>query len=162
MKNLVNYAKSKKVEIIPEIDIPGHMTAILTAYPESAAENFPEKVATYSGIFPYVISDSIESLEFLKNIKDELKINQSFDDFKDDFESGMYADELISYFEETSKDFKTFYDDINDAIIFCIDLNDESIETKSIYELKDELRLNLESINVNVSYTDIDIFAIED
>jgi hexosaminidase len=34
IKELVAYAKSKFVEILPEIDVPGHSTAILAAYPE--------------------------------------------------------------------------------------------------------------------------------
>ena len=34
IKELVAYAKSKFVDIVPEIDIPGHSMAILAAYPE--------------------------------------------------------------------------------------------------------------------------------
>lgn len=34
IKDLVEYAANLNVEIIPEIDIPGHTAAILTAYPE--------------------------------------------------------------------------------------------------------------------------------
>ncbi len=34
IKELVTYAKSKYVEIVPEIDIPGHSMAMLAAYPE--------------------------------------------------------------------------------------------------------------------------------
>jgi len=34
IRELVSYAKSKYVEIVPEIDIPGHSMAILAAYPE--------------------------------------------------------------------------------------------------------------------------------
>lgn len=68
LKKLVNYGKNKGVEIVPEIDIPGHMTAILAAYPEYAAGPAPTAPATYWGIFPHVISDSEKSLNFLKNI----------------------------------------------------------------------------------------------
>jgi hexosaminidase len=72
LKKLVKYAKNKGIEIVPEIDIPGHMTAILAAYPEYAAKVSPEKVATYWGIFPFVLSDKNESLDFIKNIFDEV------------------------------------------------------------------------------------------
>lgn len=34
IKELVRYAAERHIEIIPEIDIPGHSVAILTAYPE--------------------------------------------------------------------------------------------------------------------------------
>ena len=72
LKKLVVYAKIKGVEIIPEIDIPGHATAILTAYPEFSAGKAPEKVSTHWGIFDNVISDSNESLLFLKELFDEV------------------------------------------------------------------------------------------
>jgi hexosaminidase len=34
MKDLIAYAESKHIEIIPEIDMPGHMMAAISAYPE--------------------------------------------------------------------------------------------------------------------------------
>lgn len=72
LKDLVSYAKSKGVEIIPEIDIPGHVTAILTAYPEFSAGTPPVAVATYWGIFENVLSDSAQTIVFLKNMFDEI------------------------------------------------------------------------------------------
>ena len=72
LKSLVLYAKNKGVEIIPEIDIPGHMTAILAAYPEFASRAAPSAVATYWGVFNNVISNSEESKKFLENIFDEI------------------------------------------------------------------------------------------
>lgn len=33
MKDLIEYAQSKHIEIIPEIDVPGHMMAAINAYP---------------------------------------------------------------------------------------------------------------------------------
>ena len=43
MKELVRYAEARGIEVIPEIDIPGHATAILTAMP-----NLASKRAEYS------------------------------------------------------------------------------------------------------------------
>jgi hexosaminidase len=40
LRDLVRYAADRGVRIIPEIDLPGHTLAILTAYPELAARNF--------------------------------------------------------------------------------------------------------------------------
>ncbi len=34
LKDLINYATSRHIEIIPELDIPGHTAALLYAYPE--------------------------------------------------------------------------------------------------------------------------------
>ena len=38
LKDIIEYAALRNVEIIPEIDIPGHSVAILTAYPELGCE----------------------------------------------------------------------------------------------------------------------------
>lgn len=36
IKDVINYAKERNVQIMPEIDVPGHSSAILAAYPELA------------------------------------------------------------------------------------------------------------------------------
>lgn len=38
LKELVRYAKDRNVEIVPEIDLPGHTVALLAAYPQLACE----------------------------------------------------------------------------------------------------------------------------
>ncbi len=40
IKDIVQYAKERNIQIMPEIDVPGHSSAILAAYPELAC--FPE------------------------------------------------------------------------------------------------------------------------
>ena len=44
---LVNYATSKNIEIIPEIEMPGHVSSALAAYPELSCSG--EKIAVPSG-----------------------------------------------------------------------------------------------------------------
>ena len=45
IKEVVAYAKSKYIEVIPEIDVPSHSMAINTAYPElSTTPNYPYQV----------------------------------------------------------------------------------------------------------------------
>jgi len=45
IKEIVAYAKSKYIEVIPEVDIPGHSMAINTAYPQlSTTPNYPYQV----------------------------------------------------------------------------------------------------------------------
>ena len=45
IKEVVAYAKSKFIEVIPEIDVPGHSMAMNTAYPElSTTPNYPYQV----------------------------------------------------------------------------------------------------------------------
>ena len=50
LKELVGYAKSKYIEIVPEIDMPGHGMSILVAYPNLAC--FPRKfeLSTVPGV----------------------------------------------------------------------------------------------------------------
>ncbi|HHV85385.1 MAG TPA: family 20 glycosylhydrolase [Petrimonas sp.] len=40
VKEIVQYAKERNIQVMPEIDVPGHSSAILAAYPELAC--FPE------------------------------------------------------------------------------------------------------------------------
>ena len=45
IKDLVAYAKTKNIEIMPEIDVPGHSMAFLAAYPHlSTTPNYPYQV----------------------------------------------------------------------------------------------------------------------
>lgn len=45
IKELVAYAKTKNIEIMPEIDVPGHSMAFLAAYPQlSTTPNYPYQV----------------------------------------------------------------------------------------------------------------------
>jgi len=45
IKEIVAYAKSKYIEVIPEVDIPGHSMAMNTAYPQlSTTPNYPYQV----------------------------------------------------------------------------------------------------------------------
>lgn len=46
MRDLVAYAKLRNIEIIPEIDIPGHTTAILVAYPELRCDFLKDSIFT--------------------------------------------------------------------------------------------------------------------
>lgn len=45
LKELVAYAKQRHIEIMPEVDLPGHALAIATAYPETLPEKLSEAVS---------------------------------------------------------------------------------------------------------------------
>ncbi len=47
---IVNYAKQKCIEVIPEIDLPGHFTAAIASYPELSCTAQKIEVATSFGI----------------------------------------------------------------------------------------------------------------
>lgn len=68
LREVVAYAKSLNIEILPEIDLPGHMVAAITAYPELSCD--PAKtyeVRQDSGISSDVLNvGSDEVIDFLK------------------------------------------------------------------------------------------------
>ena len=75
IKEIVAYAKKKFIEIIPEIDIPGHSQAAVAAYPEFLAcdpENKHE-VWLHQGISTDVINvANPKAMQFAKEVIDEL------------------------------------------------------------------------------------------
>lgn len=75
IKEIVAYAKKKFIEIIPEIDIPGHSQAAVAAYPEFLAcdpENKHE-VWLQQGISTDVINvANPKAIQFAKEVIDEL------------------------------------------------------------------------------------------
>jgi hexosaminidase len=44
LREIVAYAAAHQIEVIPEIDMPGHMQALLAAYPELLCEGFPDTI----------------------------------------------------------------------------------------------------------------------
>lgn len=45
IKEVIEYAAARHIDIIPEIEIPGHCSAILYAYPQYACDDYPYTVA---------------------------------------------------------------------------------------------------------------------
>ena len=78
IRDLIRYAGSLGVEIVPEIEIPGHAAAMLAAYPrfgcrKSETERWRDRVEISGGIFPSLIcAGSDGAVSFLKDILDEV------------------------------------------------------------------------------------------
>ena len=72
LKQLVEYAATRGVEIIPEIELPGHSRALLAAYPELSCSGKRLPVATRWGVFDQVLCPTPKTLEFLKGVLDEV------------------------------------------------------------------------------------------
>ncbi|HYK76633.1 MAG TPA: family 20 glycosylhydrolase [Daejeonella sp.] len=75
VKEVVAYATSKYVTVIPEIEMPGHSVAALAAYPELACGDKPGpfKVAEKWGIFPDIYCAGKEqTFNFLQDVLDEV------------------------------------------------------------------------------------------
>lgn len=71
-KSLVEYAKVRGIEIIPEIEMPGHARAALAAYPELGCTGIQQDVAGTWGVFDDVFCSKEETLRFLENVLDEV------------------------------------------------------------------------------------------
>ena len=73
IQDVVQYAKERFIEVIPEIEIPGHCTAALASYPELSCTGEQIDVKMKSGIFSDIYCAGKEStFEFLENVLDEV------------------------------------------------------------------------------------------
>jgi hexosaminidase len=72
IKEIVRYATARHIEIIPEIEMPGHATAALAAYPEYSCTGGPFETARSWGVFNDVFCPREETFNFLQDILDEV------------------------------------------------------------------------------------------
>jgi hexosaminidase len=74
IKDVVTYADKLGIRVIPEIDVPGHASAILTAYPElGSKKEFTYAIERNSGIFnPTLDPTNKKTYEFLENLFTEI------------------------------------------------------------------------------------------
>ena len=74
IKDVVKFAEEHYVNIIPEIEMPGHATAAVTAYPNLSC--FPDrkyKVVEYWGVFEYIFcAGKEETFTFLEDVLTEV------------------------------------------------------------------------------------------
>lgn len=73
VKEIVSYCESLGIEVVPEVDMPGHATAILAAYPELGCQGKKMEVATRQGIFRDILCCGKEEVfTFIENVLDDL------------------------------------------------------------------------------------------
>lgn len=73
IREIVAYAKERYIEIIPEIDLPGHTSAVLAAYPQLGCEDKEYKVANRWGVIRDVLcAGNPASLDLFKDIMEEV------------------------------------------------------------------------------------------
>ncbi len=88
IKEVVKYAADRYIEVIPEIEMPGHASAAIAAYPElscfpeedtKVAENWPwagprkgKQVQQTWGVFEDVFVPSENTFKFLQDVIDEI------------------------------------------------------------------------------------------
>ncbi|MBL4604324.1 MAG: family 20 glycosylhydrolase, partial [Flavobacteriaceae bacterium] len=72
IKEIVAYAQTRQVTIIPEIEMPGHSQAAIAAYPELGCTGKQVEVATKWGVFEEVYCPKESTFKFLEDVIDEV------------------------------------------------------------------------------------------
>lgn len=73
VREIIRYATERYVAVIPEIDLPGHITSALAAYPELGCTGGPYEVATTYGVHKEVLCVGNEqSLRFAEDVLSEI------------------------------------------------------------------------------------------
>lgn len=72
-KEVVKYASERYINVVPEIDLPGHMQSALHVFPHLGCTGGPYPVRTYWGVSSEVLcGGNPETLTFLKTVLGEL------------------------------------------------------------------------------------------
>ncbi len=73
VREVVNYAAMRGISVIPEIELPGHSSAALAAYPELGCEpNKNYEVATKWGVFEDIYCPTEKTFVFLEEVLSEV------------------------------------------------------------------------------------------
>ena len=72
VREIVDYATSKYITVIPEIEMPGHAMAALTAYPELGCTGGPYAVQGEWGVFDDIFCSRESTFVFLENVLTEV------------------------------------------------------------------------------------------
>lgn len=73
IKEIVAYAKKLNIDVIPEIDVPGHMSAVLAAHPELACTPRNFKPTCENGVFDAVFcAGNDEVYDFIDKLFSEI------------------------------------------------------------------------------------------
>ncbi|WP_018617321.1 beta-N-acetylhexosaminidase [Segetibacter koreensis] len=71
-REVVQYAKDRFITVVPEIEMPGHATAAIAAYPELGVTGKKIEVATYWGVLPDIFNVDESTFTFLENVLSEV------------------------------------------------------------------------------------------
>lgn len=72
IKEVVQYAASKYITVVPEIEMPGHARAAIAAYPELSCNEQFLPVPGLWGVFEDIFCSKPKTIEFLKDVLDEV------------------------------------------------------------------------------------------
>mgnify|MGYP001014726633 CR=1 FL=1 len=72
LQEVVSYAAGYGIEVIPEIEMPGHSRAALAAYPEFSCTGKKQEVPGLWGVFNDIYCSKEETLRFMKDVLTEV------------------------------------------------------------------------------------------
>ncbi|WDE97500.1 family 20 glycosylhydrolase [Lentisphaera profundi] len=72
IRELIGYAQDRGIEIIPEIDIPGHSLAILNSYPETRCDNISQALLDKGVKLNSLCPSRPQNLNFIEEILKEI------------------------------------------------------------------------------------------
>ncbi len=73
LKDIINYAAERFITVVPEIDLPGHTTAVIASHPELSCTGGPFEVSTRFGIHKNVLCVGKEkTFDVVKDILSEV------------------------------------------------------------------------------------------
>ncbi len=72
VRDVVAYAAARHVQVVPEIDMPGHVTAAIAAYPELGNTGVPIPVATTVGVHDDILNVQDSTLAVMEDVLTEV------------------------------------------------------------------------------------------
>ncbi|MGE7137516.1 beta-N-acetylhexosaminidase [Luteibacter sp. NPDC031894] len=72
IRDIVRYAAERYVDIVPEIDLPGHSQAAIAAYPWLGVTGKRPPVWTDWGVSPWLLNPNAKTLRFVDDVMDEV------------------------------------------------------------------------------------------
>ena len=71
-REIVKYARERFITVVPEIEMPGHASAAIAAYPQLGVTGKQIEVATSWGVFPDIFNVDDSTFSFLENVLTEV------------------------------------------------------------------------------------------
>jgi len=72
VRDIVHYAAARFIEVVPEIDIPGHSQAAIASYPWLGVSGKRPQVSTDWGINTWLLKPDARSLKFVDDVMDHV------------------------------------------------------------------------------------------
>ena len=73
IREIIDYARERDIEVIPEIDMPGHNLALLSAFPEYSCKAEPVTPAKARGVYKTILcAGKEETYTFVEALLDEM------------------------------------------------------------------------------------------